>query len=331
MTKTTMKATAIAPANIAFIKYWGKQDEKLRLPLNASFSMNLSEAVTTTTVEFSKNLATDEISAVNEVFSEKEKQRMSKHLDVIRKKARVNLQAKVVTKNSFPKGTGAAASASGFAALTVAAVSASGLSLSEKELTILARIGSGSACRSIPDGFVLWERGTDSENSFAHSLYPPDYWDLRDVLVIVASDMKKVLSTEGMSRVQTSPFLQSRLHGLPSKIKRMLTIFTKKDFAALGNLIEEDSLNMHAVMMTQSPPIFYWNSATLEIMHAVYEWRAQGFPVYFTIDAGPNVHLICEAKDEQKVVEKVRQLGVVNEIVVNKPSKGAGLLNQHLF
>jgi|SRR3989344_7154830 len=353
-----MKATAIAPANIAFIKYWGKQDEKLRLPLNSSFSMNLSGATTTSTVEFSKKYTQDVIEFVSachaelvsaskkvyrsrnefgmtvardEKFSLEEKQRMSKHLDVIREKAKVSLKAKVVTKNSFPKGTGAAASASGFAALTMAVTTALGLSLSEKELTILARIGSGSACRSIPDGFVIWEKGVDSDSSYAHSLYPSDYWDLRDVLVIVASEMKKVLSTEGMSRVQTSAFLQSRLHGLPSKIKQIQTIFTKKDFPALGNLIEEDCINMHAVMMTQSPPIFYWTGATLDVIHAVYNWRAQGLPVYFTIDAGPNVHLICEAKDELKVVEKVKQLGVAKEIVVNKPSKGAGLLNQHLF
>src|SRR3989344_209536 len=176
--------------------------------------------------------------ARDEKFSLEEKQRMSKHLDVIREKAKVSLKAKVVTKNSFPKGTGAAASASGFAALTMAVTTALGLSLSEKELTILARIGSGSACRSIPDGFVIWEKGTDLNSSFAHSLYPPEYWDLRDVLVIVATEMKKVLSTEGMSYIHTSPFLESRLRTIPQKMEQIKTVFAEKDFVTLGELIE---------------------------------------------------------------------------------------------
>jgi len=353
-----MKATARAPANIAFIKYWGKQDEKLRLPLNASFSMNLSGAFTTTTVEFSKKYTQDIIEFVSarhaelvsaskkvyrsrnefgmivardEKFSLEEKSRIIKHLDLIRAKAGISAMAKVFTQNSFPKGAGAAASASGFAALTMAAATALGLALSEKELTMLARIGSGSACRSIPDGFVMWEKGTGSESSYAYSLYPSDYWDLRDVLVIVASEMKKFLSTEGMSYVQSSPFLQSRLRRIPEKINRIQELFSRKDFPALGELIEKECLNMHAVMMTQAPPIFYWMTETLKLIHAVYEWRAQGLPVYFTIDAGPNVHLICEAKDEQKVIEKVKQLGIAKEIVVNMPADGTKIIEEHLF
>src|SRR5690242_8011132 len=147
-----MKQTAVAPSNIAFVKYWGrKKEESLRLPANGSISMNLSNLLTTTTVEFNKNFDNDEV-----IFNgEKEEiigNRAIAHIDRIRKFAKITTKAKVVTKNNFPTGTGLSSSASGFAALTVAASVAAGLKLSEKELSILARQGSGSACRSIPDG-----------------------------------------------------------------------------------------------------------------------------------------------------------------------------------
>lgn len=130
----------------------------LRLPLNSSISMNLSGAYTTTTVEFSDTYTRDTIELIGGSFSLKEELRITKFLDQVRLKSNSSTFAKIVTVNTFPKGTGAAASASGFAALTVAAFNATGLSLSEKELTTFARIGSGSACRSIPDGFVLWKK-----------------------------------------------------------------------------------------------------------------------------------------------------------------------------
>jgi diphosphomevalonate decarboxylase len=206
-----MKATAVAPANIAFIKYWGKRDEKLRLPLNSSFSMNLTGSYTTTTVEFSSSYSKDEVSLLHGNFSEKEITRVIDGLKRIRLQAGIHEFARVITQNTFPKGAGAAASASGFAALSMAGAEAAGVSLSEKELTILARLGSGSACRSIPDGFVLWEKGTTSEDSYAYSIYPSTYWDLRDILVIVDSHMKKIPTTEGMENIQTSPNLGARL------------------------------------------------------------------------------------------------------------------------
>src|SRR3989344_2439626 len=175
-----MKSTAIAPSNIAFTKYWGRKDEKLRLPMNGSISMCLSNLLTTTTVEFSEKLKADDI-IINGERREKEALKVSKHLDRIRKLAGISTYAKVVSQNSFPTATGLSSSASGFAALTVAGAKAAGLNLSEKELSILARQGSGSACRSIPDGFVEWIDGDTSETSYAISLYPPEHWHIVDV------------------------------------------------------------------------------------------------------------------------------------------------------
>lgn len=326
-----MKATAIAPANIAFIKYWGKADEELRLPLNTSISMNLSGAHTTTTVEFSDELKADDIRLVDGQFSETEKKRISKHLGRIRDRAKIRTFAKVVTQNSFPKSTGIASSASGFAALTVAGCASAVIALSEKELTVLARLGSGSACRSIPDGFVQWDAAGQSDDSYAHSLYAAEYWDIRDILVIVATEEKKVGSSGGMEGVHTSPHFAARLAVIPQRIRRLADALVKKDFTALGTVIEEDCLDMHRVMQTQSPPLNYWTEATKRIMEAVVGWRSMGLPVYYTIDAGPNVHLICETKDEERVVKSVKAMKGIKEVIVNRPAEGTHLVEEHLF
>lgn len=327
-----MKATVIAPSNIAFIKYWGRTDARLRLPANPSISMNLSASTTTTTVEFSDVLTHDVVELLEQGgFSDKEVVRVTRQLDVVRDKAGSKLFAHVATRNTFPKSTGAASSASGFAALTVAASSALGLVLSEKELTILARVGSGSACRSIPDGFVKWEAGHDSDSSCAHSLYPESYWDIRDMLVIVGSSGKDVSSSAGHDTVETSPLFASRLIAIPDRITRLERALKHKDFQAFGEVIEEDCLDMHHVMQTQVPPLLYWNDATRRIMEAVKQWRKDSIPVYFTIDAGPNVHLICEGKDEDRVLDALNTVDGIEDIIQNKVSVGARVIDKHLF
>jgi len=326
-----MKATAVAPSNIAFIKYWGKADDVLRLPLNSSLSMNLSNAYTTTTIEFSSFYKEDDVILLDGTFSPNEIARVILGLDRIRKRADVQLRARVVTSNTFPKGTGAAASASGFAALTVAGFAALGLTLSEKELTVFARMGSGSACRSIPDGFVLWEQGNSSDTSYAYSLYPNTYWDLYDILVIVDTTMKKVSTTEGQEGVKTSPFWHARVQGIPEKIERMKTALREKNFSLLGEIIEEDCLSMHKVMQTQNPPIFYWKDATQKLMKIVKEWRNEGILVYFTIDAGPNIHLICEKPTVETLKKKFSEIEEVKNIIVNTSAPGTHLIDDHLF
>lgn len=327
-----MKATAVAPANIAFIKYWGRKDARLRLPMNASISMNLSAAYSTTTVEFSPDFQKDEVTLLeSNGFTDKETSRVIRQLDIVRQRAGVQLFARVATENSFPKSTGAASSASGFAALTLAAVTALGVHTSEKELTILARLGSGSACRSIPDGFVKWEEGDSSDTSYAHSLYPHDYWDLRDILVIVGLTGKDVSSSAGHDTVTTSKFFKRRLQELPRRIRGIEAGLKIKDFQQLGENIEEDCLSMHHVMQTQNPPLMYWNNATRNIVEAVVGWRNAGLAVYFTIDAGPNVHVICEGKDEKNVCVAVKKLSGIKNIMVNKPAENAHIISKHLF
>ena len=231
------KVTAQANSNIAFIKYWGNRDAQYRVPLNDSVSMNLSDATTTTTVKFDANLTDDQIHVGGAEANAATRVRVIKHLDRVRTLAKIETKARVQSQNSFPTGVGIASSASAFAALSVAASHAAGLQLSERELSILARQGSGSACRSIPGGFVEWIAGHSSENSYAISIAPTDHWDLRDVVVIVSTEEKKVGSSEGHIAAQTTPFMLARQYGLPARFHLVRKAILTKNLGLLGPAI----------------------------------------------------------------------------------------------
>ena len=325
-----MKATAIGPSNIAFIKYWGKKDENLILPENGSISMNLSDLTTTTTVEFLQNLRED--SVIIDGKAEKKKiERVSKQLDRVRKIAKFPYKAKVVSQNNFPSGTGLSSSASGLAALTLAASKSAGLNLSEKELSILARQGSGSACRSVPDGFVEWLEGNTSETSYAYSLYPENYWDILDIVVVVSHDKKDISSTGGQKIVATSSFYKVRLSNINKKIELCKKLLSEKNFPEFGKLIEAEALELHAIMLTSSPSLIYWLPGTIKIMKLVKKWRSEGLAVYFTVNTGQDVHLIIEGKNKEILLEKLQKVKEIKKVIVNTPALGARLINKHLF
>jgi len=323
---SAQKATAIACANIAFIKYWGQRDVELNLPANSSLSMNLDKLTTITTVEFSPDYDADVIILDGREERGESRQRIVVHLDRVRAMARLQDKAKVVSENSFPVGAGLASSASGFAALSLAASRAAGLESSEKELSILARFGSGSACRSIPGGFSEWAAGTCSEDSFARQVAPPEHWDLRDVIAIVSRAKKRVGSTEGHSLAPSSPFYQARVASVADRLAQAKAALLEKDLASLGRLIEEDAISMHAVMMTSRPPIYYWLPSSVQLIHEVQNWRAGGLEVYFTFDAGPNAHLICQAADQAEVERRLEDMEEVLEVIVSGPGPGARVI-----
>ncbi len=327
-----MKATAKASANIAFIKYWGKRNEALRIPENDNLSMCVDQAFTITTVEFGEKLKADKVIIDKEKVKERERERVIKHLERIRKIANINQRALVVSQNSFSRATGLASSASGFAALTLAATKAAGLDLPEKELSRLARLASGSACRSIPSGFVYWQAGNSDQTSYAYSLYPPSYWDLRKIAVVVEEQKKKISSTKGHSLAGKNPFLKARLALVKKNLIKIKRAFREKDFSLLGEVVESETLSIHSVMLTSQPALIYWQPMTLAIIHQIVSWREQGVvESYFTIDAGPNVHLICQGKDERKLLAKLKEIKGIKRMVVNRPARGAHLINKHLF
>jgi len=319
-----MKATAIAPSNIALIKYWGKKDEKLNLPENGSISMNLSNLITTTTVEFNSEFKEDLV-IINNKTDYKESIRIIKHLDLIRKKANIFLKAKVVSNNNFPDGTGLSSSASGFAALTLATTNAAGLKLTEKELSILTRQGSGSACRSIPDGFVEWI------GEGAKSLYSPDFWKIVDVVAIISTDKKETSSTDGQKLASTSPFFQTRLNNINEKINRFKKSLKTKNFTEFGQIIENEALELHAIMLTSTPSLIYWQPETIILMKLVKKWRSEGLEVYFTVNTGQDIHLIVEEKNQEKLVKKLKEIKEVKKIITNQPAIGARLTEKYLF
>ncbi|MBI4008685.1 diphosphomevalonate decarboxylase [Candidatus Roizmanbacteria bacterium] len=326
-----MKATVIAPSNIAFVKYWGKKDEKLRLPENGSISMNLDNLLTTTTVEFKPSLKLDEMTIDGKKELGTGLERVVRQLDRIRNIANINEKAKISSKNNFPRGTGLSSSASGFAALTLAASRAAGLTLNEKELSILARYGSGSACRSIPDGFVEWLDGNSSETSYSVSLFAANYWKILDIVLIISQKEKETLTTEGQKLAKSSPFFPIRIHKINEKISRVKKLIQHRKFKEFGELIEAEALELHAIMLTSTPSLIYWLPKTVEIMLKVKQWRREGIDIYFTVNTGQNIHLIIEEKNKDNILKRLKEVSNITKIVVNKPAVGARLINNHLF
>lgn len=307
--------TAIAHPNIALIKYWGNRDNPLRLPANGSMSMNLDGLFTRTTVTFG-NAKTDSLSINGFESRGKGLERVANILDLVREMAGIHDRARVTSENNFPTGAGIASSAAAFAALALAASKAAGLSLSEPELSRLARRGSGSASRSIPGGFVEWQMGSGDMDSFAFSIAAPDHWDLCDCVAIVSAGHKKTGSTEGHAIAGTSPLQSARLADTTRRLDLCRRAVLERDFNAMAEIMELDSDMMHAVMMTSSPALHYWQPASMTVMQSVRAWRAEGLPVAYTVDAGPNVHVLCPSGVQKEAEARLRNLPGVENVLV---------------
>ncbi len=327
----TRCATAVSCPNIAFIKYWGNRDDALRLPANGSISMNLAGLETRTTVEFDPGRQADEFLLQGALQDGAPAKRVSDQLNLIRNKAGVAWKARTESENNFPTGAGIASSASAFAALTVAAATALGLDLSERELSILARRGSGSACRSVPEGFVEWFVANRDEDSFAESIASPSHWPLVDLIAIVDAGPKKVGSADGNVLARTSPLQGARVADAPRRLDLCRRAILEKNFTALAEIVEEDTRLMHAVMLTSRPSLVYLGAETLTLMGFISQWRSGGLPVAYTIDAGPNVHCLSLEESAGEVERRLRALPAVRQIlrarlgpgtkVVSLPSK----------
>jgi diphosphomevalonate decarboxylase len=309
-------ATALAHPNIAFIKYWGNRDQDLRLPSTGSISMSLEGLFTRTTVTFSASLKADSLRIGKRQVTGPGLERVSGSLDLVRELAGIHDRAEVVSDNNFPSGTGIASSASAFAALALAASQAAGIVLTQRELSRLARRGSGSASRSIPGGFVEWYMGENDKDSYAESIAPPKHWDLVDCVVIVSKEHKKTGSAEGHPLAPTSPLQAARVEDAPRRLDLCRRALLEQDFEALASIVELDSDMMHAVMMTSTPGLFYWKPASIRVMDAVRKWRKSGVPVFYTVDAGPNIHVICPRKYIGETEKNLRELPGVQKVLV---------------
>lgn len=320
-----LASTAIAHPNIALIKYWGNRDETLRLPANGSISMNLGGLTTRTRVQFDDAEPADTLTLNGRSITGEGLRRVSAFLDRVRRLADFTTFAAVSSQNNFPTGAGIASSASAFAALALAASTAAGLSLSQGDLSRLARRGSGSACRSVPGGFVEWQMGSGDEDSFAHSIAPAEHWALADCIAVVSHAHKITSSTLGHAAASSSPLQAARIASAPQRLEACRRALLARDFAALAEVVELDSNLMHAVMITSAPPLFYWQPATLAVLHAIPLWRSEGLAVCYTVDAGPNVHAICPAENAAEVAARLARLRGVRQVLLAHAGGAAAL------
>jgi diphosphomevalonate decarboxylase len=332
-----MKATAIANANVALIKYWGKRNEELILPFNSNIGITCDGLTTRTTVEFSTkyNSYKDHQIIINDEEFNRDEKNVQGQLDRIAGIAGVELKAKVVSETNFPVAAGLASSTSGFAALTLAACEALGLKYSPRDLSILVRQGSGSATRSVMGGFVLWNKGIkpDGTDSFAEELFDKHYWpEFRIIATILNTKKKSIASRAGMSQtVQTCPYFNSWVTSTEIDLLNMRKAINNKNFKLLGETAEFNALKMHATMIASKPAIIYWNSSTINIINMVYKMRAAGIEIYFTIDAGPNVKILCLKKDEIQITKVLKSLKEVIGTISCSLGDGVRLTSEHLF
>lgn len=310
---------ATACANIALIKYWGKRDENLMLSTKSSLSVTLDSLKTVTEVEFSQtdSLSINGIKASDEVLV-----KFTKFLDQFRKKFGMNQNFLIESFNNFPTAAGLASSASGFAALTVALNDLCKLNLDKKELSMVARLGSGSASRSVYGGFVVWNKGlnTDGSDSFAEQIFTSDYWpELRVIIVVVQSSKKKISSSRAMQiSVNTSPSYNDWVKRSELRIKPMIEAIERRNLDALGVLAEADCLEMHATMHDSVPSINYLTDKTLRIVDLVKNLRRSSVQCYFTIDAGPNVKIITTVSNQELILQNLKNVDGVEQVIVSK-------------
>lgn len=322
-------AIARANANVALAKYWGKRDAALNLPATGSLSLTLDGLETTARVAFLPALSTDLITFSGEPAPAGEAHRIGRFIDLIRALARSGTRATVDLRSNFPVAAGLASSASTYAALARAAIAAAGVALTDRELSVLARRGSGSACRSIYGGFVEWLKGSapDGSDSYAVPVAPAEHWDIAVAVAITARGPKSVGSREGMARAaELSPFYESWLAAHRADLDAIRSGVLDRDLALAGAAAERNCLAMHAVALTARPPLVYWNPATLAVIHRVHALREEGLDAYFTIDAGPQVKVVCPRAQRDDVAAALRAVGGVVDVLLSGPGPGVALV-----
>jgi diphosphomevalonate decarboxylase len=302
-------ATARACSNVALVKYWGKVDERHRVPATGSLSVTLGGLTTETTVAFSDRDASDLIVLDGRPASGREAARVSAFLDRIRALAREKGHpvgaASVRSVNYFPTAAGLASSASGFAALAGAGMRAAGAGAEADTLASLARLGSASAARSVHGGFVelvpfrhpdgAWDGRTAQVASEGH-------WDLRILVAVIDAGYKPIGSTPAMARTEaTSPYYPAWLDTWGADLNECREAIAARDLERLASVAEHSALKLHALTMTSRPPVQFFRGPSIEVMHAVWDLRSSGTLCAFTADAGPNIKVLCSPDAEEQV------------------------------
>lgn len=309
-------ATFSAPSNIAIVKYWGKRDAgPLNLPINSSVSVTMDQAelrAVTTVAAYTKSAVID----TDRLWLNGKEELLNTRVDTVltemRKRATRHGAAvlRIVSANSFPTAAGLASSAAGYAALVVTLAKVFGVPLTA-DLTTVARMGSGSACRSLYGGLVAWRRGSadHGRDSIAVQLAPKAAW--LDITILVLNAAKKhTSSTDGMVRsVQTSSLLGFRAQSVvPDRLLAVSKAYKARDFEQFGKLMMQDSNQFHATCLDTYPPVFYLTDDSRKVIQLVHSLNAAAGRVCaaYTFDAGPNAVIFSQKKDTQTFLKHVR-------------------------
>lgn len=316
-------ATAKAHTNIALVKYWGKRDQQLILPETDSLSLTLDEFYTTTSVEFDDQLNSDRVAINGQVLDDQASQKVHKFLDLVRQHSGQTAYANVESTNHVPTAAGLASSASAFAALAGAASTAAGMHLDRRDLSRLARRGSGSATRSIYGGLVEWQRGHDDLTSYAKPIMEDVPFNIEMLAILIDTKKKKVSSRYGMQQsVTTSPYYKVWPEIVAHDMQAVKAAIKAEDIDAIGRIAESNALRMHALTLSADPGFTYFNSDTLTAMNAVRALRENGINCYFTMDAGPNVKVIYDQRNRRPIYDALAEQFGPDRLVVAKPGPG---------
>lgn len=312
-----MATTACAHPNIALIKYWGKSARPGNYPAAPSLSITLDALLTTTEVrncEEADRIFFDDV----EVPDAKVLACLADLRDVY-----AIPYLEVHTSNNFPTAAGLASSASGFAALIAAINAHCDLGLDPHAQSDRARRASGSAARSVFGGFVALH----GPNWVARQVLEPEAWPLKTVIAVTTSEKKSVASSEGMQLSEaTSPYYSAWVTSTATDFKSALAMVEARDFDALAALAEFSCLKMHGLMLSTNPGLLYWNPATIACLHAIRELRQQGIPVFFTVDAGPQVKAVCLPEAENDVQSTLQSIAGVERVLTTGLGQGARIV-----
>jgi len=304
-------ALAFAPVNIALCKYWGKRDAELNLPNNSSLSLTLAPLGTRTVLSLAEK--SDRVSLNGQELDPDSSfcRKLTAFLNLFRHSDQICYR--VDTDNNIPTAAGLASSASGFAALVKALDQLYGWNLATNRLSILARLGSGSACRSIDQGFVEWQSGTRPDGMDSYGVALAERWpDLRLGVLTLSSREKAISSRQAMSiTAATSILYESWPKQVEQDLACIKRAIVEKNFTLLGETAEHNALAMHATMLSSWPPVFYWLCQTVEIAQKIWKLREQGLPLFFTMDAGPNIKLLFLQKNQQEIESLFKEVKTI--------------------
>ena len=318
-----MATIARAHTNIALVKYWGKKDQQLMLPQTDSLSLTLDRFYTDTTVTLAPSQSVDHYSINGQDVTGRAASRLTTFLDIVRQLSGNNTHFTVESTNHVPTSAGLASSASAFAALAAAASREAGLNLSRKDLSRLARRGSGSATRSIFGGLVEWHRGVDDETSFAEPITEKVDFGLEMMAIVIDTSKKKVSSRHGMQlSVETSPFYPAWRDVVADDMVKMKRAIADRNVDRIGQLAQENALRMHALTLSANPGYTYFEEKTITAMRLIDSLHQQGVSCYYTMDAGPNVKVIYHRRDREQIMAALAPIFGATNLIVSQPGPG---------